>query len=206
VLYRGRGVADSIRQKHMKKMIHVGMQKTIIVGLTLALVGVFTMPQMADASFAQDLKDKYDAFFLEKIEKKEKSFPVSEDRKPVRTMTVYATSYSSDPNQTDSTPCIDASGIDICERAKQLGEADTIAANFLPKGTKVRFPEMYGNKVFTVTDRMNSRYNYANIGYYRIDFYSAVIGEDGEIDMDASRQAARNFGFKKAIAMDVLGA
>ena len=33
-----------------------------------------------------------------------------------------------------------------------------VAANFLPMGTKIRIPEMFGNKIFVVEDRMARRH------------------------------------------------
>jgi 3D (Asp-Asp-Asp) domain-containing protein len=59
------------------------------------------------------------------------------------------TAYSSTPEQTDSTPFITASGCYV--------EDGIIANNMLPFGTKIRIPELYGNKVFEVQDRLNSR-------------------------------------------------
>ncbi|MDD2681114.1 MAG: hypothetical protein PHE20_03385 [Patescibacteria group bacterium] len=64
------------------------------------------------------------------------------------------TAYNSDPAQTDDTPCITANGFDVCEHWQE----DTIAANFLKFGTKVRIPELYGDRIFVVRDRMNKRY------------------------------------------------
>lgn len=64
------------------------------------------------------------------------------------------TAYNSEPGQTDDTPCITANGFNLCEH----GIEDSVAANFLRFGTKVRIPELYGDKVFTVRDRMNKRY------------------------------------------------
>lgn len=64
------------------------------------------------------------------------------------------TGYNSDPWQTDDTPCIAANGFDVCKH----GIEDTVAANFLKFGTKIRIPEKYGDRVFTVRDRMNRRY------------------------------------------------
>jgi hypothetical protein len=133
------------------------------------------------------------------------SFPVAADRAPLRTLNVFATAYSSDPYQTDATPCIPAMNFDLCEHYLTYGMEDTIAANFLRLGTKVRFPELYGDKVFTVRDRMNSRYNYDRIGYYRIDFYKAEANENGQMDNKASKREAIQFGFKRNIKMEVLG-
>lgn len=95
-------------------------------------------------------------------------FPISEERAPIRSRMVVATAYSSDPAQTDDTPCIPAmSRFDLCKNFAESGVEDTIAANFLPLGAHVRFPEMFGDKIFTVRDRMNSKYN----GQSRIDFW-----------------------------------
>ena len=64
------------------------------------------------------------------------------------------TAYNSEPGQTDDSPCTTANGFDVC----QHGVEDTIAANFLSFGTKVRIPELFGDRVFVVRDRMNERY------------------------------------------------
>jgi len=64
------------------------------------------------------------------------------------------TSYNSDAGQCDSDPCTTANMFNVCEH----GIEDTIAANFLKFGTKVRIPELFGNRIFVVRDRMNTRY------------------------------------------------
>ncbi len=114
------------------------------------------------------------------------TFPVAGDRLPTKTIKVVSTAYSSDVWQTDSTPCIPASGYDLCAHYEKYGEGDTIAANFLPLGTKVRFPELYGDKIFIVRDRMNARY-----GYGRIDIWMPEYEE------------AKNFGVKRNLVMEV---
>jgi 3D (Asp-Asp-Asp) domain-containing protein len=64
------------------------------------------------------------------------------------------TAYNSEVAQTDSSPCITANGFNVCKH----GIEDTIAANFLKMGTKVRIPELYGDRVFVVRDRMNAKH------------------------------------------------
>ncbi len=59
---------------------------------------------------------------------------------------ITVTAYSSTPDQTDDSPFITANGTYVYD--------GIIAANFLPFDTKVRFPEMYGDKIFIVEDRM----------------------------------------------------
>lgn len=84
------------------------------------------------------------------------TFPQSEKGEPRKTMKIAVTAYNSLPGQTDGSPCITANGFNLCKNNKQ----DQIAANFLPFGTKVKFPELYGDQIFTVSDRMNARYWY----------------------------------------------
>ena len=64
---------------------------------------------------------------------------------------ILVTAYSSSFDETDSTPFITASGTNV-----RLGIA---AANFLPMGTKFRLPELFGDQIFTVEDRLDSRFN-----------------------------------------------
>lgn len=56
------------------------------------------------------------------------------------------TVYNSVPEQTQGDPFVTASG----ERVRD----GILAANCLPFGTKVRMPDMYGDKVFVVKDRL----------------------------------------------------
>lgn len=98
-----------------------------------------------------------------------KNTPLPVVARPVRSMAqrgthfVSATAYSSTVDQCDSTPFITASGQHVRD--------GIIAANFLPFGTKVRIPEIYGDKVFEVQDRMNQRYS------YRIDIWMPSRGQ-----------------------------
>lgn len=111
--------------------------------------------------------------------------PASEDISPevrvVSTSMRTITAYNSVPEQTDSTPCITANGFDVCEHWTE----DTIAANFLKFGTKVRIPELFGDRIFIVRDRMNTRFS------DRIDVWMKEVPE------------ARKFG-KKTTYIEVV--
>ena len=80
--------------------------------------------------------------------------------KPVQ-MTVVATAYSPRVEETDSTPFITAAGTRVRD--------GIIAANFLPFGTLIKLPELFGDTIFTVEDRMNRRYTRAYP--HRIDVF-----------------------------------
>lgn len=84
---------------------------------------------------------------------------------------VIVTAYSSTPDQTDSSPFITANGTYVRD--------GIIATNFLPFGTKVKFPEYSGDKIYIVADRM------AKKNSHKIDIWME------------SRGAALQFGVKK---------
>ncbi|MBI2459522.1 MAG: 3D domain-containing protein [Parcubacteria group bacterium] len=65
------------------------------------------------------------------------------------------TAYNSEAGQTDDSPCITANSFNVCAN----GVEDTIAANFLPFGSKVKIPDLFGDRVFVVRDRMNKRFS-----------------------------------------------
>lgn len=98
--------------------------------------------------------------------------PTSQTEK--RFYSAKVSAYTSSVDQTDSTPFITASGSYVRD--------GIAAANFLPMGTKFRIPKLFGDKVFTVEDRMNSRYN----GTTHVDIFM----EDG--------RAAYLFGMQNA--------
>jgi 3D (Asp-Asp-Asp) domain-containing protein len=76
---------------------------------------------------------------------------IPEDTGNASHIQVWATAYSSEPSQTDSTPFNTANGTSVHD--------GIAAANFLPFGTQFKIPAVYGEKVFTVEDRMNAKYN-----------------------------------------------
>lgn len=75
---------------------------------------------------------------------------VKTQTKVLKTYLVSVTAYTSSPDETDSTPFITADGSYVHD--------GIVAANFLPFGTAIKIPSLYGDKVFVVKDRMNSRY------------------------------------------------
>jgi 3D (Asp-Asp-Asp) domain-containing protein len=97
----------------------------------------------------------------------------------VKKIKMIVTAYSSTPDQTDDTPFITASGKPVAE--------DIIANNLLAFGTKVRIPEIYGDKILTVGDRMHAR-----MGLYHADLWFPT------------RDQAKEFGAKYNVTIEVL--
>ena len=74
----------------------------------------------------------------------------SEASKPERKLVrAVITAYSSREEETDDTPLITAAGTKV--------RPGVVAANWLPLGAKIRIPELFGDQVFTVEDRMHAR-------------------------------------------------
>lgn len=65
------------------------------------------------------------------------------------TLYMRVTAYASVPDETDDTPFVTADGAHV-----YYGEA---ASNILPFGTKIEIPDLFGDKVFTIEDRMSTR-------------------------------------------------
>ena len=93
----------------------------------------------------------------------------------VRSFYTYITAYNSLPEQTDSTPCITASSFNVCEH----NEEDVVAANFLPFGATIRIPEYFGDRIFTVQDRMHKRFE------KRVDIWMK------------NKESAKSFGIRR---------
>lgn len=104
--------------------------------------------------------------------------PTAQDRQPRKIVTVLATAYSSTIDQTDDTPFETANGMHVYD--------GLVAANWLPFGTRVKFPDLYGDKIFTVNDRMNAKYTHTNV----------------DIWMNAPRQVVNEFAAKR-IKMEI---
>jgi 3D (Asp-Asp-Asp) domain-containing protein len=133
-------------------------EKTIIFAVLCATILVFDFPRavFSQTNFANqtDLGSKVGpkADLVLKQYYSEPSLPSSQERQAQGIIHIPVTAYNSEVGQTDSSPFTTAFGTTVRD--------GIIAANFLPKGTMVRFPEEFGDKIFVVEDRMNARYTY----------------------------------------------
>jgi 3D (Asp-Asp-Asp) domain-containing protein len=95
--------------------------------------------------------------------------PVSNPNNPppkvVKKLPVVITAYSSTESQTDDTPFITASGSWVKD--------GVVANNLLPFGTKIRIPELYGDKIFVVEDRMSRKKSYYHVDVWFSDYWQA---------------------------------
>lgn len=84
-------------------------------------------------------------------------------------MVVTVTAYNSLENQTDDTPCIPASGYNLCEANTE----NAVAANFLPLGAKIKIPALFGDRIFTVHDRTARKYG-DRVDVWRKNYADAI--------------------------------
>lgn len=97
--------------------------------------------------------------------------PAGPEPRVIRRIRVVVTAYSSSPWETDCTPYITAAGTRVRE--------GIIANNLLSFGTEIKIPEIYGDKIFVVEDRMHWKK-----GNYHVDIWFPSYWE------------AKNFGAK----------
>ena len=172
-----RKLALNIKSLASRHAIDIGIG--IILAAIVTLVLLPKSVYVDEAYLASLPSEKTTQLIIEKMQNETLAhgqLPKAEIGEPARVVNIPITAYTSDVAQTDSTPCITASGLDVCERNVE----NVVAANFLPIGTRVRIPELYGDRIFYVEDRMNARYN------YKMDIWMKDITD------------AREFGLKYA--------
>ncbi|MFA6525757.1 MAG: hypothetical protein WCT33_05910 [Patescibacteria group bacterium] len=114
----------------------------------------------------------------EELANRFEQLPIAGKREAKKSFYLTVTAYSSTVDQCDSDPFTTASGETVHD--------GIIAYNHLPFGTKVRFPEIFPDKVFEVQDRLR-----AGAGTYIADIWMS------------SREEAIQWG-AKVIKIEVL--
>lgn len=139
----------------MKK--NITLPKTAILKVLAFAVSVNLFPPItAYGDLATDTRNAIEAFIGTTSLVAETPL-----EKGKRRLSFSVTAYNSLPNQTDDTPFTTAANTHVRD--------GIVATNVLPFGTKVKIPELFGNKIFVVEDRMNRRYN----GQNRMDIWMA---------------------------------
>jgi|GEM_PF-514088 len=163
--------------KISKKIKQSGITVTII----LALISQFAQPAMvyadnANISRIPDNTNQTTDLAMLTVDKNLVGHLVYPDLsypQPDKVVKAVITAYTSTVDQCDDDPFVAAWGDRVYD--------GMIASNWLPRGTKIKIPTLFGDKIFTVADRMNARY-----GYGRLDIW-----------MDAAKAEARKFGVQR---------
>lgn len=135
---------QTIRMRKQNLVVVVGLFASITIGMLIQLAAMTNSYTINGHLVSAGLP-------VEQVVMAETSFSAPLPVKgAIRTITAY---NAGDPAQTDNSPCISASGDNICNL---LAKGEKIcAANFVKLGTKLKIE---GLGVCTVLDRMNSRY------------------------------------------------
>ncbi len=124
-----------------------------LVAILIIIVSYIIVPFTAGAKAGEPAPDRGVALSVAAMQNQTATFgqlPTASLVGPFYTKEVMATAYNSLPWQTDDTPFITASGTPV--------RHGVVAANFLPIGTEITIPDLYGEQIFVVEDRMNPRY------------------------------------------------
>jgi len=140
--------------------------ESAVIAVLLVVLSYVIVPLTAGAKVGERAEDSSVALAVAAMQNETMPFghlPMADLGGPFYVKVVTASAYNSVPWQTDDTPFITASGTTV--------RHGVIAANFLPIGTQVTMPDVYGNQVFVVEDRMNARYT------NNVDIWMEDIGD-----------------------------
>lgn len=168
------GAKNSFSKKVSQKSgIFIFLEQIAVSVLLTTIFYHGFFPQYAFASFSsQGMEFPYD----EKLAEEYRAFLRAHEelrqlKERARASFHVVTAYSSTIRETDNNPFVTASGTHVRE--------GIVAANTLPFGSKILIPAIFGDKVFTVEDRMASK------NHHKIDVWFPSTHE------------ARQFGVKK---------
>lgn len=139
---------------NITKFIYIWLRKAVITAIIVILALNISIQETAAAWEIKDIinaintKQNMVNFFV--VTGTDSVVAVGEPETP-KTMKVTVTGYSSTPEETDDTPFITASN--------SMVHDGVAAANFLEFGTKIKIPSIYGDKVFTIEDRMAKKHS-----------------------------------------------
>lgn len=153
----------------------------VIAVMSLAILGT-VLPSNASASLGSTAAEDRVAALIAEAAKNEtlKTGVLTQAslvKTPDRVMSVSMTAYNSLPEQTDSNPFETAMGT--------ITRHGVVAMNGIPLGTYIKIPELYGDEIFIVEDRMNARYT------NRVDVWMENYSD------------ARKFGVKHDVTIEI---
>jgi len=137
----------------------------ILMVFSLILMGIaFEFPLEAENSNIL-LKEPEKIVISEENSIFDISGPNNPEKEPIRILAIV-TAYSSTPWETDEDPHITASGKSVRD--------GIVANNLLPFGTKIKIPEIFGDKIFVVEDRMSWEKSNYQFDVWFDDYFEAL--------------------------------
>jgi 3D (Asp-Asp-Asp) domain-containing protein len=146
-------------------------RRKFVFKITLLTFCLISLPSLAQGPKLNFLNSQKEILFQgNTVLGQNLSYQENLKKEPLRIFAIV-TGYSSTEEETDETPFITASG--------KFVEDGIVANNFLPFGTKIKIPELFGDKIFVVEDRMKKD---------KLKFHFDVWFDE--------KEKAKNFGIK----------
>ncbi|GEM_PF-877528 len=165
---RKRSKRDPKKQPFWKKGWLITLLSLIISGLPIGVIPFFEPTQEVETEFTFENLTFLDQKLI--IIQGNSLFSISEPlnhQSPVpQRIRVVITGYSSSAWETDDDPYITAAGTWVRE--------GIVANNKLPFGTKIKIPELFGDKIFVVEDRMSWKKGKYHIDIWFPDYWQAL--------------------------------
>jgi 3D (Asp-Asp-Asp) domain-containing protein len=114
--------------------------------IPLLLIFLFSLPSLADTPKKAFFPYQEEVFFQGNTLVAQNLILEKDSLGQKIKIFAIVTGYSSTEEETDDSPFITASGKSV--------QDGIIANNFFPFGTKIKIPELFGDKIFVVEDRM----------------------------------------------------
>ena len=149
-----------------EKICHYGFSPTLVILCCLLFLGGLLGFFLSPNNNQEVTEDAPTFLFSQGSFLVALSNPANPPLKVVRTFNTIITAYSSTPEQTDDTPFTTASNKNVRD--------GIVANNLLPFGTQIRIPELYGEKVFVVEDRMHRRKSNYHFDIWFSDYNQAL--------------------------------
>jgi 3D (Asp-Asp-Asp) domain-containing protein len=155
-----------------------GAQRRVIAGLALVLAltsakvqtaeADVVFPQAANGETLQVVRNDTEKNVIV-VPKGTDSASGTDDAPAVRVAYATITAYASIPGETDDSPFVTADGSHVAD--------GIVAANWLKFGTRIRIPQLSGDKVYVVHDRMNKRYS------DRVDVWVPTVAQENAVGL-----------------------
>lgn len=142
-----------ITLKRIGKAIYKSPTESAVIALLILAIGYVAVPAQAAYAAQKAVNIKTNNLVIEAMQNQTSNhgkLPESGFARPDKVIVMEVSAYNSLPEQTDSTPFITASNTQT--------RWGVVATNQLPFGTKIKIPSVYGDQIFVVEDRMNTRY------------------------------------------------
>ncbi|MBZ9572061.1 3D domain-containing protein [Patescibacteria group bacterium] len=160
-----------------KNLKHLNFEDKNILIIVLIGIGFFIGGGSIFEARTQKIDANLSDSFIEEVLEDELAIiqensllPISDhlgpEPKVARKIKVIVTAYSSSARETDNNPYLTAAGTWVKE--------GIVANNLLSFGTKVRIPEIYGEKIFVVEDRMHWKKGNFHIDIWFPSYWEAL--------------------------------